>query len=263
VAAIGGCVAPERAPHDTGAPSRNAPSAAAEAPAGEDPWRYAADVAYVEVVTGGASAEDTLPMIVAIHGLGDDPRAFVSLFEGFPHRARIIAPRGIDAYEEGGWAWFPIRARDLAPVDLARSLENAAHRVDAAVLELQRARPTVGKPIVTGFSQGGMMSFALATLHPDHYAAARPIGGWLPPLLWPKQPTAITYPPIIAWHGGDDTIVPLDPTREAVDALRAAGVPTELRVEEGVGHTITPTMQRDLWIELGADTSREAAAAKP
>jgi hypothetical protein len=38
---------------------------------------------------------------------------------------------------------------------------------------------------------------------------------------------------------------------------------TCLRIEEGVGHTITPTMQRDLWIELGADTSREAAAAKP
>jgi phospholipase/carboxylesterase len=256
------CVTPERAPHDAGAPAP-AERAKTEQAAAEEAWRYAADVAYVEVITGGAAAEDPLPMVVAIHGLGDDPRAFAALFDGFPHRARVILPRGIETFEEGGWAWFPIRARDLAPVDLARSLEGAARRVDAAVVELQRTRPTLGKPIVTGFSQGGMMSFALAILHPEHYAAARPIGGWLPPLLWPEQPTAISYPPIVAWHGGEDTIVPLEPTREAVETLRAAGLAVELRVEDGVGHTITPTMQRDLWVELGADTSRQAAASTP
>ena len=59
------------------------------------PLPVAGDLAYLEVVLGGARPEEPLPMIVAIHGLGDEPHNFAGLFDGFPECARLILPRAI------------------------------------------------------------------------------------------------------------------------------------------------------------------------
>src|SRR5262245_29161383 len=45
-------------------------------------------VEFVELTTGGANPSETLPMIIAIHGLGDRPEAFSELFSGFDVKAR-------------------------------------------------------------------------------------------------------------------------------------------------------------------------------
>src|SRR5689334_2813394 len=80
-------------------------------PVGVDELPRVGEIHYLEFVTAGADPESPLPMIVAIHGLGDSPQGFRSLLEGFDRPARVILPRGLDVEGEG-WSWFPIRARD-------------------------------------------------------------------------------------------------------------------------------------------------------
>ena len=41
-------------------------------------------------------------------------------------------------------------------------------------------RPTEGRALVAGFSQGGMLTFGLALHHPDLFDGAYPIAGWFP-----------------------------------------------------------------------------------
>ena len=48
-------------------------------------------------------------------------------------------------------------------------------------------------------------------------------------------------PPAFFWHGSADRLVPLDGVRAAVALLRAEGVPTELLVVQGKGHTAAAT----------------------
>src|SRR5688500_3699390 len=91
-----------------------------------DPDPQAGNLHYVEVLLGDAKADDELPMIVAIHGLGDDPRNFAHLFDTFTDRARLILPRGIEAREGGGWSWFPFRARDPDVDGLAKGIAHAS-----------------------------------------------------------------------------------------------------------------------------------------
>lgn len=222
----------------------------------------AGELHYVEIVLGGAKADDRLPMIVAVHGLGDDPRNFGHLFDTFTEPARLILPQGIDAREGGGWSWFPLRARDPDVTALAGAIGGAADKLATSIDALARTRNTAGKPILTGFSQGGMLSFAVAVRHPDSIAAALPIGGWLPPPLVPGTRAPKRSPAIIAFHGTDDAAVKYEPTREAVAALKALGWNVELVTYAGVGHVITPELQRDLFDRI-VDGVREAAKTKP
>lgn len=202
------------------------------------------DVEYVERVTGGASAGDRLPMIVALHGLGDEPRSFVSVLDGFDGRARVIAPRAFDAWGDG-WSWFPFDKSDSDAQRGAKILA-AAERLAPAIERWVRERPTEGRPIITGFSQGGMLSFALATHHPELVRAAFPLSGSLPEPLWPAHaPT--TSPRIVALHGDADERVPLGPTKSAVSALEARGWRVELRVFPGVGHQVLAAERRELF----------------
>ena len=194
-------------------------------------------------VTGGASDRATLPMVVAVHGLGDSPEAFSELFDGFMTEARVVVPRAPEPYH-GGFGWFPFRT----------SSEEIGRRADqlAASIRAWRAQyPTRGTPVLTGFSQGAMLAFAVALRHPDVIAASFPVSGRVPADLIPSQPRGGRMPRIRAMHGTEDDLLPIAPMRAAVEQIRARGFVCDPLIEvQGVGHTITPFMQQDLhrWI---------------
>ena len=87
---------------------------------------------------------------------------------------------------------------------------------------------------VTGISMGGFGSFLLASENPELFAAAVPIcGGGNPEAM----AEALQDIPIWVFHGAADDVVPVDRSREMVEAIRAAGN-QRLRYTEypGVGH---------------------------
>jgi phospholipase/carboxylesterase len=260
--------APEPAPaQPAGEPApapAPAPSEPALAPVVVEALPRAGEIHYLELVTAGADPDSPLPMIVAIHGLGDSPQGFRTLLETFDQPARVILPRALDAYEEG-WSWFPIRARDRDVEALAQGIARAADALAPAIAELSKTRPTIGKPIVTGFSQGGMLSFELAVHHGELFSAALPIGGWLPEPLWPLaiDGNAAEAPPIVAFHGDADAAVPYEPTKLAVDRLRELGYRVDLETYAGVGHMISPEIYADVMDALRERLPSEPNSAKP
>lgn len=252
--------APESAQAAAPAPG---PEAEPDAPPPEPPWDTAAGLAYREVLLGTADPEQPLPMIVAIHGLGDTPDNFRHVLDHFPEPARLILPRGLDPTKSGGWSWFPIRARDPDVEALSQGIAHAADVIAAGVEELRSTRPTVGKPIVTGFSQGGMLTFTLAVHHPEVVGHAMAVGGWLPPPLWPAEGSDTAgLPSIHAFNGTDDRAIAYENTSTAVQALDDRGVEVELHSYEGVGHMITDQMRRDLFDRL-TDAIRREQRRKP
>ncbi len=173
------------------------------------------------------------PRVVALHGLGDAPERFVRLFDSMTTPAQLLLPAAPIPYGDG-FSWFALdRGSDAAfAAELAARADWLADRLE-------------GKPILTGFSQGGMLAFAIAVRHPERITAAIPIGGALPLSLIPARAPAGAAP-IIALHGGDDDRVPIDGTRASVAALTQRGFTASLREYGGVGHHISPQMRRDL-----------------
>ncbi|HEY6555764.1 MAG TPA: dienelactone hydrolase family protein [Polyangiaceae bacterium] len=222
----------------------------------EPELRQAGDIAYIELLTGGAQEEQRLPLIIAIHGLGDRPDRFAGFVDAFDVPARIVLPRGLTAHGDGfSWFWFG-DGRDVARI--SSGVEAAAARLARAIDVISRERPTRGKAIVTGFSQGGMLSFALAVLHPELVGAAYPLAGVVPPPLIEKIPDAGRFPPIFALHGEADSVIRLADTRRSVAALKKRGLAVELKTYPGVQHTPSFEMGFELFQQL-----RKACAGAP
>jgi phospholipase/carboxylesterase len=205
----------------------------------------------VEFVTGGAAATERLPALVAIHGLGDTPEAFATLFEALPVRARIIIPRAPVPWGEG-FAWMTTRVRDGQESALAGEIEASTARL-VTLVEHIAARPDVQGPVVlTGFSQGGILTFAVTLARPDLVRAAFPIAGLLPTSHMTALRTApANAPPIRAFHGDADVVVPYARDVALVSALHDRGYDATLTSYPGVRHVLAAELRADLFTALG------------
>jgi len=212
---------------------------------------------FVELVTGGARSGDELPLIIALHGRGDTAEAFAPLFRDMPVRARVAVLRpphawgGGQAWFVGGWAHADKRAA------IAAELLAHADRVVATAEAIRASRPTRGKPVVMGFSQGGMLTWAVALKHPRAFAAAFPLAGFLfPEMLEQARVNEPAMPPIVAFHGGADPLVSVDDDRQGVRLLEKRGVRVDLRIYPGVQHELPPALVNDLFNALSRSLAR-------
>ncbi len=207
--------------------ARTAPTASSEIP-------------FVEKFTMGG--DTTSPLIIAIHGRGDTPESFADVFNGFPGCAEVALPRGFTRVGLG-FSWF-----DAAAGADTRELADAITAVDEklwpAIAKIAHGR----KVIVMGFSQGGVLSYALAARHPDDITAAFPIAGQLPSPLYPAPGSRAA--PIWAMHGTTDPRIDIRAARAAIAAFQAQKLSAELHEYEGIGHTISEPMQSDLFKQL-------------
>jgi phospholipase/carboxylesterase len=266
IAEGGGCKPGDTPPTSVASTQAATPSAGPvmpQPPAGEAGTTRGeiAGVRYLEHMTGGARPDERVPMIVALHPMDGDPADFLPLLRRYRRRARLILPYG---HPSGGgmYIWYDPVREDIAALLVTRQ----ADRIVSALAALVAARPTVGKPLVTGYSQGGMMTFALAVTHPEALAAAFPLSGLLPPSLYPSaarssQPRPATLPPVTAFHGASDLAVPTQGARDSIAELRLAGYTAELHEYAGVEHQPSNEEVRDLLERIGQAADSLAAAA--
>ena len=229
VGGLAGCTQPAA----RAAPSR---SEAEEAPPTE--ILRAAGLRYHEVLRGGAQPGDRVPMVVMLHGMGDRPRP--DRVGPMAQPTRVIVPEAPLRYRDG-YAWWRVSVRQNRPIRLAAGIERAAAQLADALLTLTDRYPTAGKPIVSGFSQGGMLSYAMALHHPHTLSFAHPMSGLLPLALWPdhKRP-GVHYPPIVVSHGTADPIVPIDRDRALARHLDRLGHDVQFHAIDKGQHRVSP-----------------------
>jgi predicted peptidase len=90
---------------------------------------------------------------------------------------------------------------------------------------------------LTGLSMGGYGSWALASEYPDRFAAVVPICGGGNRIM----SIFLKDMPIWAFHGAKDSVVPVEESKELVEAINARGGNAKL--------TIYPDANHDSWTE--------------
>lgn len=206
-------------------------------------WGMAAGLRYLEVVKGTDRTDVKLPMVVLIHGMGDKPHD--GWVQGATVPMRVILPQAPTPHGSG-FSWFPYRPEDANSDQLASSLRAAAAQLDRMIALVQKHRPTLGGPTVGGFSQGAMLSYALAMEQPSRFHAVIPVSGALPKSMWRTSGDLdFPGPPIFALHGTADQIVPIAPARKLIEYLKSGGREAELKEYAGAKHEITEAMGND------------------
>lgn len=164
------------------------------------------------------------PVVLLLHGAGekgDDneaqlkhgAKAFTEPANFAKHPCFLIVPQ---CPKDGWWGG--------APLDKAKAL------IDAVTRKLPVDKKRV---YVTGLSMGGFGTWELISKDPKYFAAAVPICGGGDP----SRVVAAKGLPIWTFHGGADPTVPVQKTRELVEALKKAGSKTVRFTEyPGVAH---------------------------
>ena len=193
------------------------------------------------------------PTIVALHGWGASAMDLLGLA---PYLAGgqflLLCPQGTVEVPLGpmvGYGWFPITlGAPPDPVEFARGVDDARRFLDAA---LRRYPIDVKKLVMFGFSQGGVIAYALALTDPERFAGLIALSSWLP------EPVAQTLPPrpreqlpTLVHHGTADELIDVGRGRESVETLRRLHVPVTYR-EFDMGHEINADSLADLsaWLE--------------
>jgi len=102
---------------------------------------------------------------------------------------------------------------------------------------IRKYRVDKDRVYLTGLSMGGYGTWALAAAHPEKFAAIVPICGGGNPVDAKK----LARVPIWVFHGAKDPTVPVDRSKEMVEAIRNAG--------GDVKFTIYPEAGHDSWTE--------------
>lgn len=201
------------------------------------------DLEREEIVLGrGAGAAGRT--FVALHGLGDTPGAFGEHVRGIATDARVVVLRAPVAHD-AGYAWFPYRGVETTLAEVTRWSAVALPRVERCVEAI--AGESRGRLHVLGFSQGAVLSYALAARRPELLARCLAIAGVLcaePAAHAPHRPS------VTALHGSEDPAAPVALGEASVARLRAAGYDANLVVRTSVSHAVTASLAEVLraWV---------------
>jgi phospholipase/carboxylesterase len=143
-----------------------------------------------------------------------------------------------------GYGWFPISMDGPPdPAALAAGVGDARRFLDAA---LRRYPVAAEKLVILGFSQGGVIAYAVALAEPERFAGLVALSSWLPaPLAEHLAPGSRDRLPTLVHHGSGDEMIDITRGRESVETLRRLRVPVTYR-EFGMGHEINAESVRHL-----------------
>jgi len=195
---------------------------------------------YTELVRGVSEDEeppDDLPLLLALHGYGDHAINFGTLFNDVDFPVRIIVPR---AFERAHTSWYDWEHRTT---ELPRRAKQLIAFTDAITKKYAEG----GRPILFGFSQGGVMSTYLVTWYPEYFSSGVIAGAALADNLFPhKGEVSGPYPRILQYHGVKDSVVMFDQAQRSVGFLKKLGFDVEFMAYDASHQCFYP----DKWDEL-------------
>jgi phospholipase/carboxylesterase len=164
-------------------------------------------------------------LMIALHGLGDSAAGWRWL----PRAMRLnwmnyLLVNAPDEYF-GGYSWYDYQSNEQAGVLRSRKM----------IFELLDAQRTAGFPtdqtVLSGFSQGCLMTIDVGVRYPHRFAGLVGISGYVHSL----EETIREFSPIakeqriLVTHGFQDPIIPFDLSKAQFQKLKEAGLNLEWR----------------------------------
>ncbi|HYG81669.1 MAG TPA: alpha/beta fold hydrolase [Pyrinomonadaceae bacterium] len=197
------------------------------------------------------------PLLVLLHGVGSNEEDLFGLTPYLDGRLLIVSARAPIEMWPGGYGWFNI---EFTPRGMLVDIEQAKRSLRALpgfVDELVEAYGAdAGRVYLMGFSQGAMMSLALALTSPEKIAGAVLMSGRFPAQALEREPDerALEGKPFMVTHGIYDPVLPIAEGRAVRDKLSA--LPVELTYREyPMAHEVSMESLKDVtaWLSRKLD----------
>lgn len=186
---------------------------------------------------------DKNPLLLLLHGYGSNEEDLFSFATELPDEYYIISARAPYSMQYGAYAWYAInfdadenKFSDHEQAKISRDL--IAQFID----ELIQTYPIDSKNItLVGFSQGSILSYAIALSHPDKIQRVVALSGYVSePILEENYlRNDFTKLKIFHSHGTVDQVIPVEWARKTKPFLDRLGIKSTYK-EYPIGHGVAP-----------------------
>ncbi|MBS1210395.1 MAG: putative esterase [Proteobacteria bacterium] len=186
-------------------------------------------------------------LVVLLHGVGGNETNLAGLAASFGPDVLVVLARGPLQFAPGQYGWFRVAFTARGPVIEAGEAEDSRQALLRFITQLQTAYKL--KPrhtLVTGFSQGGILSASVALSEPEQVGAFAILSGRILPELDAHLASRERLANLRAFisHGEYDSKLPVFWAQRASEQLDALGV-THVVNRYPADHELSPAMQAD------------------
>jgi phospholipase/carboxylesterase len=183
------------------------------------------------------------PLLLLLHGYGSNEEDLFSFASELPDEYYVISARAPFDMQYGSYAWYAINfdadEKRFSDLDQARtSRDLIAQFID----DLIAAYPIdKNKVTLIGFSQGCILSYAVAVSYPEKVQRVVAMSGYFNPEIAKQgfENNDFKNLSIFASHGSVDQVVPVDWARKAKPILDSLGIKNFYK-EYPIGHGVGP-----------------------
>lgn len=183
------------------------------------------------------------PLLLLIHGYGSNEEDLFSFAAELPDEYYIVSARAPYNLQYGSYAWYAINfdadQNKFSDNDQARiSRDLIAQFID----ELKANYPIDSNNVtLVGFSQGAILSYAVALSHPEKVQRVVAMSGYINPEIIEENylKNSFSNLKIFTSHGTVDQVIPVEWGRKAKPFLEKLGINTTYK-EYPIGHGVSP-----------------------
>ena len=195
------------------------------------------------------------PLIVLIHGYGSNEADLFSFAEDLPDEFHVVSVQGIHALAPDMYAWYEIDFVNMEKFNNVpqgiESRNQLVEFIDGFTTENQLDKENVW---LCGFSQGAILSYAIALNFPEKVKHIACLSGYPEPNFIGEFNLELDYSQLDFFisHGVDDMVIPVEWGRKGKPILDELGIKNEYH-EYRSGHGIVPQNYWDLmsWMKKG------------
>lgn len=163
------------------------------------------------------------PILFMLHGYGSNEQDLFSFRENLPEDWIIVSFRAPKTTEFEGFSWYDIDFNNPERfVDVDQANESLQAVLEYILSIVNKYGLTDGKTHLCGFSQGGILCYALALKYPELFNRVACLSSYPEEKLLTdivKDKKKLANLRFFISHGTDDAIIPLEWGRKAADLL--------------------------------------------
>jgi phospholipase/carboxylesterase len=192
-------------------------------------------------------------MLLMLHGYGSNKEDLFSFAHDLPDELLIISAEAPINMGFGGYAWYPIHfdtdQNKFTDIPAAIKVRDALVQFIDAMQE--KYHFDTKKSMLMGFSQGAILSYALALTYPERINNIIALSGYFLEEICELDDVKEKYEnlKIFASHGTVDPVIPIQWARETQEKLNRLNIDLVYK-EYPVGHGVSPDNFTDFktWI---------------
>ena len=191
---------------------------------------------YILIKPFNHNEKEKYPLFVFIHGLGSSPKYMLEMNYAslITQKFFILIPQGPEKYDSG-YSWYTLSDWNI----FVQNMDRDEQIIKALIHKVRKNHKIDASRIVlSGFSQGGRVSFYTGFKNPKLFSDIIPIAGVYMPSLLDNHVSVLGKLKVYIFHGTKDGINSFDAMKKAFFELRRKGVHVEL-ITYPLGHTYT------------------------